>query len=125
MYFEDANYLYYVSGYYEGGNLQLTLDKKGRLTELEAHGIFQELRESVRYLQSVRVMHRDLKPQSILLTVDGHVKLANFQIMTQLKNKEERVLKTEGTPFYMSPEMIRGEPIGLDYDFYSIGVTLF
>ena len=45
--------------------------------------------------------------------------------MTQLESKKQGVIKTEGTPFYMSPEMIRGEEIGLDYDMYSIGVTLF
>jgi serine/threonine protein kinase len=45
--------------------------------------------------------------------------------MSVLENRKQRVLKTEGTPFYMSPEMIRGEEIGLDYDLYSIGVTLF
>ena len=50
-YAEDQNFFYYASGYYDGGNLQLTLDKLGRITELKAQLIFSELAQAMQYLQ--------------------------------------------------------------------------
>jgi serine/threonine protein kinase/tetratricopeptide (TPR) repeat protein len=86
--------------------------------------------EAVQYAHQNAVIHRDLKPSNILVRNDGTVRLLDFGIAKQLESLDvpaERTLTGLRlmTPAYASPEQIRGEPVGIQTDVYSLGVILY
>src|SRR5262249_19639094 len=83
--------------------------------------------EAVQYAHRHAVIHRDLKPSNILVKPDGSVRLLDFGISKQLPSLDRPVDQTRTglrmmTPAYASPEEIRGEPVGVHTDVYSLGV---
>src|SRR5687768_1158166 len=93
-------------------------------------GLFRKVCEAVQHAHSQLVIHRDLKPSNILVRPDGSVKLLDFGISKQLESLDELAEQTRTgvrlmTPAYAAPEQIRGEPISLHTDVYSLGVVLY
>ncbi|MBL8227836.1 MAG: protein kinase [Bryobacterales bacterium] len=94
--------------------------------------LFRDAVTAVQYAHSHLVVHRDLKPNNILVTPEGVVKLVDFGIAKTLMPgfyPDEEALTMTGThamtPEYASPEQVRGEPIGTGSDVYSLGVILY
>ncbi len=84
-----------------------------------------KLASALSYAHNHQVIHRDLKPANILLTDDGNIKVLDFGIAARLDTKEGVATGVCGTPFYMAPEQIRGEPPTPASDIYSLGATAF
>jgi len=124
--FEEGMSGYLIAMEYVNGQ---PLDKVLRTEpeRIRAHlvPILLELAEAVAYAHDHRVIHRDLKPGNILLTVDDKVKIFDFGIATRLDTEDPRAAKVCGTPFYMSPEQIRGEAPTPASDIYSLGATFY
>jgi tetratricopeptide (TPR) repeat protein/tRNA A-37 threonylcarbamoyl transferase component Bud32 len=92
--------------------------------------LMRSICEAVQYAHAQAIIHRDLKPTNILVTDDGVVKLLDFGIGKQLQGEMEQDSRTITalhllTPAYASPEHIRGGPIGIQADVYSLGVILY
>lgn len=87
--------------------------------------ILIRLADAVAFAHSRHVVHRDLKPGNILLTPSLDVKILDFGIATRLDVDGPREVQVCGTPFYMSPEQIRGETPTPASDIYSLGATAF
>ena len=83
--------------------------------------------EGLLWSESKRVVHRDLKPANMLLDVTGRVLLLDFGIskIADLADGLTRPGESLGTPYYMSPEQIRGEGCDVRSDLYSLGVVFF
>jgi len=79
------------------------------------------------YLHSNRVVHRDVKPSNLLLAEDGTTKLSDLGLVRSLDRASDltRTLEGVGTPRFMAPEQLRGEPPTPACDLYSLGVTLY
>ena len=94
-------------------------------------GVFLQVAYAVAYAHGKLVVHRDLKPSNILVTSDGQVRLVDFGIAKLLEDGRTRqtALTELGgrphTPEYASPEQVRGEPLGIASDIYSLAVVLY
>jgi non-specific serine/threonine protein kinase/serine/threonine-protein kinase len=122
---------YYVMEYIDGEHIDDYCDHR-RLTTRARLNLFLQVCSAVQYAHQHLVVHRDLKPQNILITSDGKPKLLDFGIAKPLD--PEIFLQTTAltvsnmkpmTPEYASPEQVRGEPITISSDVYSLGVLLY
>jgi class 3 adenylate cyclase/tRNA A-37 threonylcarbamoyl transferase component Bud32 len=122
---EDGTY-YIVMEYLEGGTLEDLIQSEGSLPPREAAEIALEIADALQVAHESGVIHRDIKPQNILLSATGEAKVADFGIarvasattMTQAGS----IL---GTVHYISPEQALGEPATPQSDLYSLGVVLY
>ncbi|MBI5435325.1 MAG: serine/threonine protein kinase [Planctomycetes bacterium] len=89
--------------------------------------LFAEVADAVHFAHRRLVVHRDLKPANVLVTRDGRPKLLDFGIAKLLGDERADGATTAGflTPRYASPEQVRGEPVTVESDVYSLGVVLF
>jgi serine/threonine-protein kinase len=116
---------YLVLEYVAGESLNRILSREKKLPLLRTLQLVQEIAEALDYAHSQGVVHRDIKPANILITEDGHAKIADFGI-AQLNlahfTLPGRVL---GTPAYMAPEQLMGEGADGRSDLFSLGVLLY
>ncbi|CAK0854769.1 unnamed protein product, partial [Prorocentrum cordatum] len=77
------------------------------------------------YLHRRRVLHRDIKPSHVFLGQDGAAKLGDFGLSRELQTATQCALSCVGTPFYMSPEIVKGEGYAFASDVWSLGCTLY
>ncbi|CAI7738493.1 unnamed protein product, partial [Closterium sp. NIES-53] len=120
---EDPESMHLVMDYCDGGELYEAVEQHGRFPEKEAARVFKQLVSAVAYCHSQGVMHRDVKPENILLSTSASVKLADFGLAVLLA-KGEKASGIAGSPLYMAPEVVSSE-----YDFaadvWSLGVVLY
>jgi len=112
--------------YVEGTSLRQLLEANGRLDPSAAIAVAAGVLKALEYAHSHGVLHRDVKPANILLTLRGGVKLTDFGLAS-IANASS--LTTDGTllgtPAYMSPEQARGEPVDARSDLFSLGATVY
>jgi serine/threonine-protein kinase len=116
--------------YVEGRNLRQYLDKKGPPGVLLALSIMRQVASALQRAGELGMIHRDIKPENILLTRKGEVKVADFGLSRCLAGAGQPLRLTQtgvamGTPLYMSPEQIQGQPLDTRTDVYSFGVTCY
>lgn len=125
---EIAGLPYYVMPYVEGESLRGRLEREGALPVEEAVRLAREVAGALAYSHAHDIVHRDIKPENILLQ-DGHAVVADFGIaraITAAGGPElTRTGMSLGTPLYMSPEQVVGDPVDGRSDVYSLGCVLF
>lgn len=123
---EDENIHYLVMEYIEGKTLKEFIAEKGPLTPEEALPIMQQLVSAISNAHDNGIIHRDIKPQNVLMDRDGNVKITDFGIAMALSStmhtKTNSVL---GTVHYLSPEQARGSLITKKSDIYSLGIVFY
>jgi serine/threonine-protein kinase len=123
-----AGMLYYAMPYVEEETLRQRLQRDGQLSVEESLRLTTEVAEALEYAHQQGILHRDVKPENILLS-RGHALLADFGIAVFLTSLDDRLTETGlslGTPAYMSPEQALAEP-DLDgrTDQYSLACVLY
>ncbi len=121
-----------VMEHVEGDPLTLHADRR-RLPVAQRLALFRQVLDAVQYAHGKLVLHRDLKPQNILVDAGGDVRLLDFGIAKLLSAQDDTGDATELTeatgrrltPAYASPEQLRGEPLGTASDIYSLGIVLY
>jgi eukaryotic-like serine/threonine-protein kinase len=118
---------YIAQEYVPGSNLQSYVDKKGALPLAEALSILWQATNGLQKAASIGLVHRDIKPDNLLLTPDGEVKIADFGLARSNEQSQNltAVGVTLGTPLYMSPEQIQGQEVDSRSDLYSLGATAY
>eukprot|EP00299_Pterocystis_sp_00344_P011209 c5185_g1_i1.p1 GENE.c5185_g1_i1~~c5185_g1_i1.p1 ORF type:complete len:493 (+),score=128.15 c5185_g1_i1:50-1480(+) len=115
--------LWIVMEYVPGGSLtQLLMYNK--LTEPQIAFVCRETLKSLAFLHGAHRIHRDIKSDNFLLTMDGNVKLADFGFAAQLTAEGQNRKSVVGTPYWMAPEIIRGANYGVEVDIWSLGIML-
>lgn len=131
--FQDAHYLYMGLECCEGGELFDQIQRKKRLSLNEARFYASELVEVIEYLHGQGLVHRDLKPENLLLTEDGHLKVADFGSAKTLKPlnglfqnlPDDNSCTLVGTAEYVSPEVLNSHPITTGVDLWALGCILY
>lgn len=100
------------------------LQKNGRFPEYLAKFYFVEILLGIEYLHSKDTVYRDLKPENVLIDIDGHVRLADFGLSKIIK-RYERSYSFCGSPEYMCPEILKREGHNYLVDYYTLGVLLY
>jgi eukaryotic-like serine/threonine-protein kinase len=115
---------YLVMEYADGNTLASLLRRGGALDEERAVGIAQQIARALDHAHKNGLLHRDVKPDNVIITRDGVAKLCDLGL-ARLDEKAEAAQRM-GTPAYISPEQARGEThVDLRSDLYSLGATLF
>ncbi|KAK1934273.1 Serine/threonine-protein kinase DCLK3 [Phytophthora citrophthora] len=121
---EDDAKCYLVTELAEGGDLFDRIVKQGKFPEREAQKVTAALVEALHYCHTNSVIHRDVKPENVLLSGDD-VKLCDFGFARQLNHPEEQASDSCGTPGYAAPEILDGRSYGLEVDVFSLGVVTY
>ncbi|CAM8930090.1 unnamed protein product [Rhodiola kirilowii] len=120
----------------EGGELFDQIARKGHLSEDEARFYTAEIVEALEYIHEVGLVHRDIKPENLLITADGHVKIADFGCLWPMEDTPNTILpaaeldvikasKFVGTAAYMSPEVLSFDSASFGNDLWALGCTLY
>lgn len=125
----EYNGIKFISmAYVEGGNLTQLLKESGRLPPARAVHIMKQLCEALAAAHSANVVHRDLKPQNILIAAHDHVCVSDFGLAKTLEadlTAMTRAGTVLGTPLYMSPEQVEGGTVDHRSDLYALGLILY
>ncbi|XP_052011590.1 serine/threonine-protein kinase 32A [Apodemus sylvaticus] len=125
--FQDEEDMFMVVDLLLGGDLRYHLQQNVHFQEDTVKLFICELAMALDYLQSQRIIHRDMKPDNILLDEHGHVHITDFNIAAMLP-KETRITTVAGTKPYMAPEMFSSrKETGYSFavDWWSLGVTAY
>lgn len=125
--FEDEEHIYIVMEYCSGGELIDILPVTDPLDERTCLDIIRKVLMSVNHIHQMGIVHRDLKPENFLFSSSKsskELKLADFGLSGKFSHKLEKLHSTVGTPFYIAPEVLRGN-YDSKCDIWSIGVLLY
>ncbi|KAM8806752.1 serine/threonine-protein kinase 36 [Eudromia elegans] len=122
--FETDKEVVVVTDYAEGELFQI-LEDDGSLPEEQVQAIAAQLVSALYYLHSHRILHRDMKPQNILLGKGGIIKLCDFGFARAMSIHTMVLTSIKGTPLYMSPELVEERPYDHTADLWSVGCILY
>ncbi|XP_059628399.1 3-phosphoinositide-dependent protein kinase 2-like isoform X2 [Cornus florida] len=133
--FQDNFSLYMALESCDGGELFDQINRKGRLSEEEARFYAAEVVDALEYIHSLGLIHRDIKPENLLLTAEGHIKIADFGSVKPLLDSRITILPNAasddkactfvGTAAYVPPEVLNSSPATFGNDLWALGCTLY
>ena len=144
--FQEGDYLYLVMEYCPGGDLMNLLIEKDILTEKEAKFYLAELILAIESIHKLDCIHRDIKPDNILIDADGHIKLSDFGLSkisekifeqknffnaNEINNNNNNIkihsknYSCVGTAFYVAPEVLKKSGYGPEIDWWSAGIIFY
>lgn len=122
---EDEGLHYIVMELVEGITLKKFIERKGKLELKEAVGIAIQIAQGMEAAHSNHIIHRDIKPQNIIISKEGKVKVTDFGIAKAATSNTIAAGQAVGSVHYISPEQARGGYSDEKSDIYSLGVTLY
>jgi len=127
---EEGGLHYMALEYVPGRDLRQHLELHGVLSAREVVSVVRQVASALQRASALGLVHRDIKPENILVTRGLEVKVADFGLSRYFGGAGADVSVTQsgmtlGTPLYMSPEQVRGEPLDHGSDLYSLGVTAY
>ena len=121
--FQDMNSLYLVMDLITGKDLRYHLSKEKQFSSEVSKFFIACTILGLEYIHYNNILHRDIKPDNLVLDQNGYVKITDFGISREMN----KMIKGEssGTPGYMAPEVMCGKPHSIDSDYYCLGIMTF
>jgi len=120
---------YFAMEFIDGPSMRSVLHDTGAVPELKALEITRQVALALDCAHKAGMVHRDVKPDNILMTLQGEAKLADLGLARRVETSDSVTVESQaiGTPLYMSPEQARGEDREIDIrsDLYALGATLY
>eukprot|EP01055_Gregarina_sp_Pseudo9_P004491 Gregarina_sp_Pseudo_9__4490@NODE_465_length_2776_cov_4_390574_g441_i0_p1_GENE_NODE_465_length_2776_cov_4_390574_g441_i0NODE_465_length_2776_cov_4_390574_g441_i0_p1_ORF_typecomplete_len302_score31_27Pkinase/PF00069_25/6_4e64Pkinase_Tyr/PF07714_17/1_2e35Kinaselike/PF14531_6/8_5e13Pkinase_fungal/PF17667_1/6_4e07WaaY/PF06176_11/2_7e06Kdo/PF06293_14/3_5e05RIO1/PF01163_22/0_00052APH/PF01636_23/0_011YrbLPhoP_reg/PF10707_9/0_034_NODE_465_length_2776_cov_4_390574_g441_i010731978 len=120
--FQDLHFLYIVMEYVEGGEFFTFLRKSKRLDSQSARFYAGHVTSIFEYLHPLNIIYRDLKPENLLITRSGYLKLTDFGFA---KVVDQRTFTLCGTPEYIAPEVLLNKGHGKPVDWWTLGILVY
>jgi len=120
--FQDEKKLYMVLEYVPGGELFSHLRREGRFTDDHGRYYAAEIVLAFAHMHSMNVVYRDLKPENLLISTTGHMKITDFGFAKKIEDKTWTLC---GTPEYLAPEIIQSKGHGKAVDWWALGILCF
>ena len=122
---EEGNY-YIVMEYIDGKTLKQLLQKRGALTLTEVIDIMSQLTDGLAHAHEAYIIHRDIKPQNIMIEDNGLVKITDFGIAMALNSTQlTQTNSVMGSVHYLPPEQANGKGSTIKSDIYSLGILMY
>jgi serine/threonine-protein kinase len=124
---EEGDIRYLVMEYVEGSTLKEVIQDRGKLSSQEAVRIALCVLNALQHAHHKHIVHRDIKPQNMLVDVNGDIKITDFGIARMTDSATVTLVDGNimGSVHYFSPEQAKGQPVGRAGDLYSLGVVLY
>ncbi len=124
---EEGDLHYIVFEYVEGSTLKEIIQEDGPLTAKEAVSVAAQILDALAHAHENGIIHRDVKPQNVMITHDGVAMLTDFGIARDAASTTRTFAGTNviGSVHYLSPEQARGDQVGPESDIYSCGIMLY
>jgi serine/threonine-protein kinase len=122
---EDHDLSYIAMEFLEGGDLKEHASKEALLPIRQTLELVADVADALGYAHEKGVVHRDIKPANLMLLNNGAIKITDFGIARAVASSKTKTGVVKGTPFYMSPEQIKGIKVDGRSDIFSLGVVLY
>lgn len=122
---QDRGLYYMVMELVEGITLKDYIEKKGKLSPKETVSISIQMVTGLQAAHNQHIVHRDIKPQNIIISKDGKVKVTDFGIARATTSTQTISTSVMGSVHYTSPEQARGGVVDQKSDIYSVGITMY
>ena len=122
---QDQGTYYIVMEYVRGADLKSGIKQRGAISQRKAAEIGAEVCQALMVAHKQDIVHRDIKPQNIMIQPDGNIKVMDFGISHAKNSVKPTTESVLGTAHYISPEQAQGKALGATSDIYSLGVVLY
>jgi len=124
-YWRDPEGAYLVMRYLSGGSLRRKIEEEGSIRPTELARLVDQIAQALGTAHRQGIVHRDIKPENILLDGEGNAYVTDFGIAKDVSDPRATKTGPIGTPVYLAPEQIRGEPVSPATDVHALGVVLY
>ncbi len=123
---EDDGQYYIVMEYVDGKTLKQVLKARGKLSVTEVVDIMLQLTDGMAHAHDAYIIHRDIKPQNIMILSNGMIKITDFGVATALNSTQlTQTNSVMGTVHYLPPEQAQGKGSTIKSDIYSMGIMMY
>lgn len=127
--FLTSDQLIIITEYCAGGDLANVLEshryRNEYLPESQVLTWFAQMSLALNYLHCKHILHRDIKPSNVYLTAEGRIRLGDFGIAKVLESSADLAYSFQGTPNYISPEVVNSQPYSTKSDVWALGCVLY
>lgn len=122
---QDAGTYYIVMEYVRGSDLKSAIKERGAINQRKVAEIGAQVCQALSVAHNLDIIHRDIKPQNIMIQPDGNVKVMDFGIARAKNSVKTQTSSVLGTAHYVSPEQAQGKDLTYASDIYSLGIVLY
>ena len=122
---QDEGTYYIVMEYVRGGDLKTAIRERGAINQRKVAEIASQACQALSVAHGQDIVHRDVKPQNIMVQPDGNVKMMDFGIARAKNSMKSQTSSVLGTAHYISPEQAQGKELTAASDIYSLGVCMY
>ena len=122
---QDDETYYIVMEFVRGSDLKTAIQQRGAINQRKAAEIGSQVCQALTVAHNQDIIHRDIKPQNIMVQPDGNVKVMDFGIARAKNSVNDKTSAVLGTAHYISPEQAQGKDLTAASDIYSLGIVLY